>query len=94
MNINFDFLYRNLIWVILLCISLILLNPNQAEIKTFLFILFIEATAIALSAIAVEIYTKIDFIREQPNQLGLIFLGVHICAGFVVMGVYFAQYSF
>ncbi len=94
MNLNLDVIFRNIVWIILSILALLLLNPSQAEFRTLLFILLIEATALGLSALAVNVYTKIDFIREQPNQLGLIFLGVHLCAGFVVMGVYFAQFSF
>ncbi|HRP01599.1 MAG TPA: hypothetical protein PLE30_03015 [Candidatus Kapabacteria bacterium] len=89
-----NFLLRNAIWILLGLIAIFFLNPANPEIKTILLITLIEALAIGLSAMAVFAYTKIDFIKEQANQLGYIFLGVHICVGFVVMGVYIAQFSF
>lgn len=84
---------RNLAWFLIGFLSLFILNPNSPEINTLLIIILIESLAIGLSALAVFAYTKIDFIQTQTNQLGFIFLGVHICVGFVVMGVYLAQFS-
>ena len=80
-------------WILLGIVAIFFLNPESPEIKTILIIALVEALAIGLSALAVFAYTKIDFIKEQTNQLGYIFLGVHICVGFVVMGVYIAQFS-
>lgn len=89
----FSFLIRNGLWVVLGLIAVFFLDPSTPEIKTTLIIAMVEALAIGLSAMAVFAYTKIDFIKDQSSQLGYIFLGVHICVGFVVMGVYLAQFS-
>ena len=93
MNNIYNFIIRNLMWILLGIVAIFFLNPESPEIKTILIIALVEALAIGLSALAVFAYTKIDFIKEQTNQLGYIFLGVHICVGFVVMGVYIAQFS-
>jgi len=93
MNNIYNFIIRNMMWILLGVVAIFFLNPASPEIKTILIIALVEALAIGLSALAVFAYTKIDFIKEQTNQLGYIFLGVHICVGFVVMGVYIAQFS-
>lgn len=93
MNNIYNFIIRNMIWILLAIVAILFLEPSSPEIKTILIIALVEALAIGLSALAVFAYTKIDFIKEQTNQLGYIFLGVHICVGFVVMGVYIAQFS-
>jgi hypothetical protein len=92
MNQIKDFIFRNATWLILGFIAIILLKPALAEINTFLLITVIECTAIALSGLAVFAFTKIDFTQEiARNNLGYIFLGVHLCVGFAVIGVYIAQ---
>jgi len=89
-----NFISRHAIWFIIGIISILFFNPGFAEIKTMLFITLIESLAIALSGIAVYAYTKIDFTKDMVNtNLGFIFLGVHLCIGLVVMGVYIAQFA-
>ena len=89
-----NFISRHAIWFIIGIISVLCFNPGFAEIKTLLFITLIESLAIALSGIAVYAYTKIDFTKDMVNtNLGFIFLGVHLCIGLVVMGVYIAQFA-
>jgi len=90
----FDFILRNIIWLILIFIGLFFLKPQLAEINTLLLITAIEAVAIALSGLAAYAYTKVDFTKNAvSSNLGFIFLGVHICVGLVVLGVYIAQYN-
>lgn len=88
-----DFLLRNIIWMLLAVISISILAPARAEIRTFLLITSIECIALALSAIAVKVFTEIDFIRRADGTLGQIFMGVHICVGLAVLGVYIAQFA-
>lgn len=104
-----DFIIRNAVWLIIGTIAVFFLRPGIAEIKTFLFILTVEAIALSLSGIALFTYTKIPFtklIMEGDDKklnsverhsvmvvLGYIFLGVHILVGLVVLGVYIAQFS-
>lgn len=88
-----DFLKRNTIWIGLGIISYLLISPSNPEIKTLLLILLIESAAIGLSALAAFCFTKINFINEHPGQLGWIFMGVHVCVGFIVLGVYIAQFT-
>jgi len=90
-----EIMKRNGIWILILLISLIIFNPNIGEYKTLLLIVCIESVALFLSSVAAYCYTTLDFTKvESNNNLGLIFLGVHICTGLSVLGVYFAQFSF
>ena len=89
-----DFLVRNGIWIVIGGLALWLLKPGLAEINTLLLISAVECVAMALSGVAVYVFTKIDFTKaEAMSSLGSIFLGVHICVGLIVLGVYIAQYG-
>lgn len=90
-----DFIVRNSIWVCLLLFALYLMSPGSPELNTLLFVVSFEALAIGLSGIAAYVFTRIDFIKEDlSNNLGMIFLGVHVCVGLVILGVYIAQFSY
>lgn len=85
-------LMRNSIWLILGAIALAALKPDIAETNTILLIVLVESLALALSGIALFVYSRIDFTKDRiSTNIGLIFLGVHICIGLVVVGVYLAQ---
>ncbi len=99
-----DFILRNAIWLALGGCGYLLLNPAIAEMNTLILIIIIEALALALSGISVYSFTKLNFTNSDysrmdfPNNglshtLGFIFLGVHICVGLTVLGVYIAQFS-
>ncbi|MDX9790449.1 MAG: hypothetical protein WC313_05515 [Candidatus Kapaibacterium sp.] len=88
-----NFLSRNVIWMLLIAASLLIIMPKAAEIRTFFLIISVECLAVFMSAIAVHVFTAIDFTVKSRHTLGYIFLGVHICVGFVVLGVYIAQFS-
>lgn len=85
---------RNISWLLPAVIAAVLLKPAISEINTILLVILFECLAIALSALALYAYTRIDFIREhQEVAIGKIFLGVHILVGLCVLGVYIAQFS-
>lgn len=88
-----DFLIRNVIWFIVALPAMLFLSPAIAELRTFYLIISVECLALALSAIAVKVYTAIDFTQKGVNNLGQIFTGVHICVGLTVLGVYIAQFA-
>ena len=89
-----NFIIRHAIWIALVVLALLLFKPGLSEIRTLLLIVAVESIALALSGLALYAYTKIDFTKELGNlNPGLIFLGVHICVGLVVMGVYIAQFA-
>ena len=89
-----NIILRNTALFALGAVSLSILQPGIAKIKTLLLIAGIESMALALSGIGAYVYTQIDFTRHSLNSnLGYIFLGVHICTGLVVLGVYIAQFS-
>lgn len=89
-----NFISRNALWLGIGLLALLLLGPGLAEFKTLLFIGSVESLALALSGVAAYVYTKIDFTSTLINSnLGFIFLGVHICVGLVVLGVYIAQFG-
>jgi len=83
---------RNIVWILLGMISMLLLKPAIAELNTLLLILLVESLALSLSGVALFVYSKIDFTENiKSSNIGLIFLGVHVCVGLVVIGVYIAQ---
>jgi len=85
---------RNLVWLTAGAAALYILKPKPAEIHTILLIVVVECIAVALSGLAVFAYTKIDFTHDEAkSNLGYIFLGVHVCVGLVVLGVYIAQFA-
>ncbi|MGA2296011.1 MAG: hypothetical protein ABSG15_00500 [FCB group bacterium] len=89
-----NFIMRHAIWIALVVLALLLFQPGLSEIRTLLLIAAVESIALALSGISLYAYTKIDFTKELGSlNPGLIFLGVHICVGLVVMGVYIAQFA-
>jgi hypothetical protein len=89
-----DFVARHATWLALGMIALLILSPGLAEIKTILLIAAIEALSIALSGIALYAFTKVDFTKYFAGaNPGLIFLGVHICVGMSVLGVYLVQFG-
>lgn len=84
--------YAMLVGVLLLAYWV--LSPGIEELHTILIIILIEVVAIGLSALAAFGFTRIDFTSDYiSNNLGYIFLGVHICVGFTVLGVYLVQFS-
>ena len=94
MNEIWNFAKRNCIWLLLGGLAAWLLVPSLPEVKTLLLISVTEALAIALSGAANYAYTAIDFANDaNSTNSGLIFLGVHVCIGLVVLGVYLAQFS-
>lgn len=87
-----DLVLRHIIWIVIALGSLILLKPAIPEFNTLLMIVLIESLSLALSGIALLVYSKIDFTTNASNSnIGFIFLGVHICVGLIVVGVYIAQ---
>lgn len=70
------------------------MSPGVEELHTLLIMIMVEVVAVGLSALAVYCFTQIDFTYGTASQnLGHIFLGVHICVGFTVLGVYLVQFS-
>lgn len=94
MEDTFDSIKRNAVWILLIVFAVMLIRIDSTEIRTFILIVITESIAIALSGIAQYVYTKIDFTKETANSnLGFIFLGVHICVGLIILGVYIVQFS-
>jgi hypothetical protein len=88
-----SFVLRNSIWLLIIFVSFLSLAPAKAELRTFYLITAIECVALALSAIALKVFTEIDFVRRADGTLGQIFIGVHLCVGLSVLGVYIAQFA-
>lgn len=103
------FIARNAVWLTIGGIAVFFLRPGFAELQTFLFIATLESMALALSGVALYVYTKIPFTKiimegddSKMNSverhsvmvvLGYIFLGVHLLVGLTVLGVYIAQFA-
>ncbi len=88
-----DIIRRQGIWILLFATMLILLGPQKEELATITVIIVVELLAIALSGLSAYIYTRIDFPAYSPSVLGHIFLGVHLCVGLTILGVYFVQFG-
>jgi len=88
-----DIVRRHGIWILIFVVVLMLLSPQKEEIATLAIIIAIELIAIALSGLSAYIFTRIDFPTHLPNVLGFIFLGVHLCVGLTVLGVYYVQFG-
>lgn len=87
-----NFVARHSGWLLPGVASIILLAPNLAEIRSLLLASAFECLALAFSGLGAYVYTRINFTKARSyNALGYIFLGVHICIGLVVIGVYIAQ---
>lgn len=82
---------RNAVWFVPLLLGLIYF-PQTAFLETLLMIVLFEALAIGLTSISAYLLSRSETLRYQMwNALGSIFLGVHICIGLIVVGVYFTQ---
>lgn len=90
-----DFFKRNIILISIVFAGLIYLGFQDSLLDTLFLIIVVELLAVSLSGLSVYLFTKLDFV-ETDNflVLGLIFLGVHICVGLVVLGVYIVQFSY
>lgn len=95
MNSIWNFIVRNAVWIALGLGAALLLSLALPEIKTVLLCILIESLATAMSGAAHFVFTKVDFSVESPgsSNSGLIFLGVHVCIGMTVLGVYLAQFG-
>ncbi len=83
---------RNFVWLAIGFAALLVLKPEAAELNTMLIVAAVEALALAMSGAAAYAFSRLDFTRlEYSGVLGWVFLGVHICAGLSVLGVYIAQ---
>ncbi len=88
-----DRIERYSLWFLIAVTAILVIKPAIQEINTIMLIIIIEAVALALSRLAALAYTRIDFIGERSEiMLASIFLGVHICTGLIVLGVYIAQF--
>ncbi len=88
-----DFLKRNGLLLVLIFVLPFVIKIESPEVRAFLLAALVEIMAILLSGFSVYVFTRVKF-EETPNasNLGLIFLGVHICIGLVVLAVYLAQF--
>lgn len=88
-----DIIRRHGIWILLFTAMMLLFSPQKEEFATIMLIIVIELLATALSGLSAYIYTRIDFPTHSQIVLGHIFLGVHLCVGLTVLGVYFVQFG-
>ena len=81
-----------------LALFLILIKPEKSEINTIYLVFIFEIISIILSKIAIYFLADKNeniFVNKKDNITNsAIILGVHICTGLVILGVYIAQFSF
>ncbi len=84
---------RHAAWIIPAILAFMILSPGMPELRTLLIITIVECMSLALSGLSAFVYTNLDFTKMYfANALGFIFLGVHICIGLTILGVYLAQF--
>jgi hypothetical protein len=82
-----------MIFPIIIAILLIGIIFGGAGIKTICFFLLLELIIIVIAVSTSYFVLKIDSIKYYLyNSLNQFILGLHICAGLVVLGVYFTAY--
>lgn len=89
-----DFLKRHTIILLLFALTFVFVKLESPEIRAILLSVLVESIAIVFSGIASFVFTKVRF-EETPAapNLGLVFLGVHICIGLTILSVYLAQFT-
>ena len=91
--ISLKFIYRHSLILSILCSTILLSKLNSLEMKTIFLFISIEMLTILLSGVAVYSFTRFNFNKHDSNpNLGLIFLGVHICVGLSALGTYLSQF--
>jgi hypothetical protein len=93
MNRIYDRIERYSLWLLIVLTAVFIIKPAIQEINTIMLIVIVETVALTLSRLAALAYTRIDFISERSEiMLASLFIGVHICTGMTVLGVYIAQF--
>jgi len=81
-----------------LALLIIIIKPEKSEINTIYLVFIFEIISIVLSKIAIYFLTEKNenyFVNKKDNITNsAIIMGVHICTGLVILGVYIAQFSF
>jgi len=96
LNDIWDYIRRNLVWIALIIVGLIFIQPTSELLHKLALIAVMEGLALGLSGIALFVYTKANFARKLIDndefQSGAeklayslitasIFIGVHILVG-------------
>lgn len=81
-----------------MALLIIIIKPEKSEINTIYLVFIFEIISIVLSKIAIYFLTEKNenyFVNKKDNITNsAIIMGVHICTGLVILGVYIAQFSF
>ncbi|MCX8054352.1 MAG: hypothetical protein N3A67_01625 [Ignavibacteria bacterium] len=86
-----NWVLSNSVWFIPFALGLFFMSRSAIK-ETVIAVVVFEALAIGITSIAAFILSRSETMRYQMwNALGNIFLGVHVCIGLVVLGVYFTQ---
>jgi len=67
------------------------LNPGTPEVNTMLLVICAECISLLLTLLALYILKDKTIDIFDGKSAGLTFLGVHICVGLTILGVYLAQ---
>jgi len=96
LNDIWDYIRRNLVWIALIIVGLIFIQPTFELLHKLALIAVMEGLALGLSGIALFVYTKVNYARKLIDndefQSGAeklayaiitasIFMGVHILVG-------------
>lgn len=86
--------YKHIFLLSTLCILILLSNLNQGEFKTIYLLFIFEIVSLSLSKYAIHYFEFNGVARYNYIINSALILGVHLCVGLSVLGVYIAQLSF
>jgi len=96
LNDIWDYIRRNLVWIALIIVGLIFIQPTFELLHKLALIAVLEGLALGLSGIALFVFTKVNYARKlidndefqsEAEKLAYaiitacIFMGVHILVG-------------
>ena len=85
---------KHFILTTFLCVFILIGDLDKGEFKTIYLIIVFECIAIILSKLAIFYFDTNSFNKYISILNSAIILGVHLCVGLCVLGVYIAQLSF
>jgi len=94
--LQIESIFKYIILSSVLIFLLYLLKINESEYNTILLVLIFEIISIFLSKTAIYFLNDNTYLINKSDNIlnSAIILGVHICTGLVILGVYIAQFSF
>lgn len=91
---NIEYYYKYIFLISILSLFIMLAKLNAGEFKTIYLLIIFELISILLSKYAINFFEYTGYTKYKYILNASIIIGVHICVGLSVLGVYIAQLSF